>query len=184
MSLIDEFPYPWHLPEARELHVLLSQLYPSAKGATFAAQQAGIDTAMLFSDQAPYMVWRDILQLGANAAKNRVIVERAYTQNANNPRRAFLEALLASTPPVRDGEPRGDCGAPNFVEGTDDVLEPEALLYHDDLTLPVGRIDWLIGVLDRLKMLAPAVCRLEVSNGLVTQCGTGFRIAENLLLTN
>jgi V8-like Glu-specific endopeptidase len=184
MSIIDAFPYPWHLPEARELHIVLSQLYPSSKGATFAAQQAGIDVGLLFTDQAPYMVWKDILDLGATAAKNRPLVERARDQNPNNPRRPFLEALLASKPPIRDSEPRGDLGAPNFVKGSDEVFEPEALLFHDDLMLPVGRLTWLIDVLQRLRTLAPAVCRLEVSNGADTQRGTGFRIGPNLLLTN
>ena len=184
MSILDEFPFPWHLPEARELHIVLSQLYPSAKGAVFAAQQAGLDTGMLFSDDAPYMVWKGILDLGANSGKNRTLVERARDQNLNNPRRPFLETLLASKSPVGDSEPRGAFGAPNFVKGNDDVFEPEALLFHDDLLLPVGRISWLIDVLGRLRALAPAVCRLEVSNNVAKQRGTGFRIGPNLLLTN
>ncbi len=184
MSVVDTFPYPWHLPDGRELHVVLSQLYPSSRAALFAAQQAGLDAGLLFSEQPPYMVWKDILDLSATAAKTRTIVERARDQHPTNPRRQFLEALLALQSPVRDSEPRGEFGAPDFVKGTDEVFEPEALLFHDDLTLPIGRVKWLIDVLGRLQTLAPAVCRLEVTRNGVKQRGTGFRIAPELLLTN
>jgi V8-like Glu-specific endopeptidase len=183
-AVIDAFPYPWHLPDARELHVVLCQLYPTAKGALFAAQRAGLDPAFLNADQPPYMVWKDVLEAGATALRTRQLVEQARDQHATNPRRAFLEALLQEQRPVSDSEPRGAFGAPAFVLGTDEISEPEALLFYDDLTLPIGRVSWLIGVLQKLQSLAPAVCRLEVDRNGQKQRGSAFRIAPDLLLSN
>lgn len=183
-ALIDAFPYPWHLPDARELHVVLCQLYPSGKGALFAAQRAGLEAAFLNADQPPYMVWKDVLEAGATALKNRTLVAQASVQHATNPRRPFLQALLQAQRPVSDSEPRGEFGAPAFVAGTDDVSEPEALLFFDDLTLPIGRVPWLISVLQKLQSLAPAVCRMEVVGNTKKQRGSGFRIGPDLLLSN
>jgi hypothetical protein len=66
----------------------------------------------------------------------------------------------------------------------DRVTEPEALLFHDDLTVPIGRLQWLINVLRILQDVAPAVCLIRASRGDLEQTGTGFRIADDLLLTN
>lgn len=183
-ALLNAFPYPWERAEARQLHVVLTQLYPTAKGALFVAQQAGLDQGMIFSDQAPYLVWKDVLELAASAQRTREVVERAAQQHRTNPHRPFLDALLQDRTPPLDSEPRGELGEPAFVLGTDDITEDEALLFRDDLTLPIGRVPWLIGVLERLKALAPAVCRLLVAAGGGTQRGTGFRIAEDMILSN
>jgi len=183
-ALIDTFPYPWDQPEARELHVVLMQLYPSGKAAGFLAEDAGLNVGRINTDQAPYAVWREVLKLAASSQKTPKLIELARDENLDNPRRPFLDTLLARETPPLDSEPRGKDGAPSFVRGTDDISKPEALLFHDDLTLPIGRLPWLMGVLETLKTLAPAVCRLEVVKDPMTRFGTGFRIASDLLLSN
>jgi hypothetical protein len=188
--LVDSFPYPWPLPEAQQLHMALSELYPNSQGARFIAAKAGLNIAMLYFDQPPYLVWKDILDAGAAATLNRKVLEVARDQNPTNARRPFFDALLAAQqqPVAVDSQPRGMDGAPRFLKATDEVTEPEALLYHDDLTLAIGRVPWLIGVLQRLVAVGPAVCLMKVSalTGAQTfsQTGTGFRIADDLLLTN
>lgn len=182
--LLDSFPYPFHEPVARDLHMTLCQLYPAAKAALFAAQKAGINVFMINAEQAPYLLWKDILEAAAAAGLTRALVETAVKDFPRNPRREFLDALLNNTTPVTDREPRALDGTPAFRKGSDDVTEPEALLYYDDLTLPVGRLAWLIGVLKRLQSLAPAVCKLEVSIPGARGFGTAFRIGDDLLLTN
>jgi V8-like Glu-specific endopeptidase len=184
MALVDLFPYPWHLPSGRELHIVLCQLYPTGKGAAFAAIQAGLDGSYVNADQAAYIVWKEILDLAAGSRKVRSLVERVRDLQPDSPRRPFLNAVLESSEPPYAGEPRGLLGAPRFVTGSDDVTEREALLFHDDLTLPIGRIPWLIAVLQKLEALGPSVCRLEVSSGDERQLGSGFRIGSDLLLTN
>ena len=183
-AVLDMERYPWHLAEARELHMVLCRLYPTSKGAMFIARQAEIDEARIFAEQEAYFVWQQILDRGAETHKNRNVVARVREQHPASSYRAFLDAMLASETPVLDAEPRGQAGAPVFLAGTDEIFEEEAYLFHDDLTLPVGKIPWLIGVLEMLKALAPAVCRLTVARAGRSKRGTGFRIAPDLLLSN
>lgn len=185
--IVDTFPYPWPLPEAQDLHTALCDLYPTSQGARFVAAKAGLNIAMLFFDQPPYLVWKDILDAGAAAAQNRQVVTLARDQNPNNVRRPFFDALLAAQaqqPVTTDAQPRGADGAPQFIKANDDVTEPEALLYHDDLTLAIGKVPWLIGVLQQLITVGPSVCMMKVTATNGSQNGTAFRIADDLLLTN
>jgi S1-C subfamily serine protease len=190
-SILDTFPYPWHEPSAQKLHVALMQLYPSSSGAMFAAQKAGIERAEINFAQSPAMVWKDILDHAAIAMLTRPLVKSVHDANSGNSWAPFLGALLAQEPastgasPVPiDAEPRGELGAPHFIAGTDDVTEPEALLFHDDLTIPIGLVPWLVGALRRLYELAPAVCRVRATTPGGVKLGTGFRVGPDLLLTN
>ena len=80
----------------------------------------------------------------------------------SSPMRPFLEDLLACRPTRTSGEPRDAEDAPRFVARNDEISEPEALLYHDDLTVPIGRVHGFIAALQHLVALAPAVCKLSV----------------------
>jgi V8-like Glu-specific endopeptidase len=152
----------------------------------FVAQRAGLDPARLFPDQPSFLLWKDILEEGARNQLNRAVVAVARDQNPNNPRRPFLDALLTTQlePVSLDRQPRGADGAPVFIKSDDAVSEPEALLFHDDLTIQVGRIPWLISVLEKLQAIAPSVCRLMVNWPIASQRGTGFLIGPDILLTN
>jgi S1-C subfamily serine protease len=72
----------------------------------------------------------------------------------------------------------------NSVAFDDNVTEPEALLFFDDLTIPVGGVVNLIATLTKMTALASAVCLLRVQNPLGSYFGTGFRIGPRLILTN
>ena len=185
-SVVDTLPFPWHLPEAQELHTALCDIYPTPKGAIFVAVQAGLKESKLLADQPSYLLWKDILNAGAAAKKNGTIVKTVLDQNPTTPQHSFLSALLVpqAAPITLDRQPRGADGAPLFLKDSDKVTEPEALLFHDDLTLPIGRVRWLIAVLQRIEEMGPAVCRLQVGSPGVSQRGTGFRIAPDILLTN
>lgn len=182
--ILDTAPYPFHLAVARELHLTFCQLYPTSRAAQFVAQKAGVPVHLIFWDQAPYLLWSEILGHSATAGLLRALAQVAVTDFPNGPSRPFLAALLADREPVVQREPRAADGTPNFVRGSDDVTEKEALLFQDDLTLPAGRLEWLIEALNRLRVLKAAVCRLEVSYVKGTGCGTGFCIGPDLLLTN
>jgi V8-like Glu-specific endopeptidase len=186
MSLVDTAPFPWELPEAQELHAALCEMYPTSKGAMFVAARSGLDPAMLFGEQPAYMLWKEVLDLATSSLKVRKLVEVVRSLNPEHPRRAFLDSLLVASPtpfPI-EAQPRGLDGEPAFLRSTDNVTEPEALLFQDDLTLPIGRVPWLISVLERLRAVAPAVCRIQSSWASTSQRGTGFRISQNLILTN
>ncbi|MET4023133.1 serine protease [Bradyrhizobium sp. S3.2.12] len=177
-------PYPFHIPLARELHLALTQLYPSAKAALFAGQKVGIESYMINSDQTPLLVWKDLLELAAKFGLAESLVQSAADDFPRSPRRPFFEALIAGQQPVTEREPRAEDGSPRFRHDDDNITVPEALLFHDDLSLPVGRIPWMIGALERMVLLAPAVCKLEVTDARGSSSGTGFRIGADLLLTN
>jgi hypothetical protein len=183
-SIFDAATYPFHQAIARELHLTLCQLYPSSKAAVFAAQKAGVPQYLIDADQAPYLVWKSVLETATNGGLLRAVVDVASKDFPRSPSHALLAALLADVPPKFSAEPRNVDGAPSFRHGADDVTEHEALLFHDDLTLPTGRLTWLIAVLERLRELVPAVCRLEVVCAAGIASGTGFRIGPDLVLTN
>jgi len=183
-SILDMAPYPWHDPLAVELHAILYRAIPRPSRAIVVAGSVGIDTGLINADQAPYDVWRELLELSATSGKTRALAGKLRV----DPNAAFahplLEALLNNRAPVTDHDPADSSGAPLFLKNDDSVSEPEAYLFHDDLTMSIGRISWLIGVLKRLEALAPAVCRLEVTRNDKSQSGTGVRIGVSLLLTN
>lgn len=63
-------------------------------------------------------------------------------------------------------------------------MKTKRCLFHDDLTLEIGRVTWLIAVLQRLLAVGPSVVRLNVRWPTSQKRGTAFRIADDLLLTN
>jgi V8-like Glu-specific endopeptidase len=184
-SILDAFPYPWAQPGAQQLHVALTDLFPDPLDAVNIAGRAGLDRAKLNARQAPIYIWMEILDLAGRTGLTHSLAQQAHDLlNANNPRRPFLAGLLANVPVSVDAEPRDAKGAPKFLGGSDDVSEPEALLYYDDLTIQIGRVPGLIGTLQRLIQLAPAVCRMVVDINGTSKHGTGFRVGPDLLLTN
>lgn len=184
-SILGEFPYPWHKPVARELHAILYQLYASGSQIRTIVQRAGMDPGTIYFEQRADVVWIEALEEAARSSQTRALVEQARDSvSPNNPKRKFLENLLAEKPVLTEGEPRAADGTPNFLSDTDDVTENEALLYHDDLTIPIGKVPGLITTLQKLTSLAPSVCRLVVDINGTGQHGTGFRVGPDLLLTN
>jgi len=182
--VLTKSPYQWVLPEARELHVALCEIYPTPKAAMFAAVTAGLNPAFLNPDQPAYLLWMDILVMSATNGRTAALVKEVASQNPTSPRRPFFDSLVSGQSIVKDAQPRTAQGDAIFLTGSTVVTEPEALLFHDDLTMTMGRVPWLIGVLQRLQTLASSVCRLETTIPGDGQYGTAFRIAGDLLLTN
>ena len=73
-SIVDAFPLPFDAPEVQELHSTLAAIYPTAKGAMFVADRAGIDLTMLFLDQSAFYLWYEILKEAAKAQRTRKLV--------------------------------------------------------------------------------------------------------------
>src|SRR4051812_48282109 len=94
-DVLDSPEYKWVLAPARELHVALSEIYPTPKAAMFIAKQAGFKEATLNPDQEASLLWMNILDKGATQARNRKLVTLVVEQNSTSPRRAFFEALLS-----------------------------------------------------------------------------------------
>jgi hypothetical protein len=185
-SILHTSPYPWDSPEARQLHIELTRTFPNQPDALRLASAAGLDQHSLFANQAPTLLWQQILDKAAPMGLIPALAQAAHDQlPATAPLRAFLVALLADHPVATSGEQRATDGTPVFVTGDDTIMEPETLLYRDDLTIEIGRVPALITTLQQLITLGPAVCKVttEFNNG-ETQYGTAFRIGTDLLLSN
>jgi hypothetical protein len=185
MTLLDGSPYPWHVTAAQQLHETLISLYPSGQAALLFAKRAQIDTTWILEQQPIAPLWKDILEAAARANQLRALVSDIHDRLLEgNPAKEFLGEILADRSPPTSAEPRDANGAPRFVHDNDDITEPEALLFRDDLTLPIGQLPGLIATLQKLVKVAPAVCKLTVNVNRDEQYGTGFRVGEDLLLTN
>src|SRR6202030_3301389 len=156
-AILDTSPYPWHERDAVTLHQTLYKAVPRAQRVTYFAAAAGIDVGLVNSEQAPFDLWYDVLNLAATSGKARSLVETLRADPNLAPSQPIFDALLQDHPSVADQEPSGSA----FLKHDDLVTVPEALLFHDDLTLSTGRVGWLIGVLERIQKLSPSVCRLE-----------------------
>lgn len=177
-GVLAAWPYPWTDPTADALHRTLTQLFPSAKAAGDVGARAGIEVTAIDLQQAPKLVWKDVLEAAAIAGRTRAVVESAHgLVPATSPGRPLLDALLAERPPAVDAEPA------IFLAGRNGVDEPEALLFRDSLLLPMGRVPALIATLRRLVTLAPAVCKLEVAGPAGDRLGTGLLIGPDLVLS-
>jgi V8-like Glu-specific endopeptidase len=184
-TIFNDFAYPWHKPEAQQLHTTLTQLYSSSQSAVLAAKTAGIDTSLIFHDQAVSLVWAQILSASSTQGLLRDLVGQSRDRlNAKSPFRPFLEDLLAGNPAPTEGEFLGAAGTPAFLKGSDEISENEALLYYDDLMIEIGKLPSLITTLQRLVTLAPSVCKLSVDLNGAKKRGTAFRVSSDLLLTN
>lgn len=185
MSILDDFQYPFHKPAAQQLHRMLTDLYPNPDMARVTASMSGIDTTMIYFGEAPFLVWAEILRTASPQGLTRALVEVVFNRlPANSPFRKFLQDLLANKPVEIDSEPVAIDGSPLFLKDNDDVSDNEALLYHDDLMIQIGKVPALINTLQRLMDLAPAVCKLTVDFNGLQKSGTAFRIGLDLLLTN
>lgn len=184
-ALLDTFPFPWHIPEAQQLHLTLAQLYSTVPGIMSIAQNAGINTLMIDSQQPPYYLWRDVIKTASADGLLRALVQGVNDKlNENSSTKPFIQDVLSNQPIVIEAEPRDIDGAPNFIKDTDNITEPEALMFRDDLTLQIGKIPALIATLQEMLRLAPSVCKLVIDVSGQGQFGTAFRIGSDLLLTN
>ncbi|MDG6103228.1 trypsin-like peptidase domain-containing protein [Dactylosporangium aurantiacum] len=184
-DVLAAWPYPWTEPAARQLHRTLTQLFPSPKAAADVAARAGIEVWALDLQQPPVHIWKDVLDTAAKLGLSRALAETVRDLvPATSPARPLVDDLLAARPPRAEAEPVGRDGAPRFLAASDTVSVEEALLYHDSLLLPIGRVPALIGTLRRLLAVAPSVCKLEVAlPGGGGTLGTGLRVGPRRILT-
>jgi S1-C subfamily serine protease len=178
VGIVDEFPYPFSKPMAQELLRHLASQFRTEREALAFVEQRGIDPLTVTPGLSAVNLWHELLQKAAIAGTTRQLVIGARDAQPTNPRVDFLNALLTDqAAPVR-AEP----AIPAAFDGA--VTEREALLFFDDLTMPVGRVPALIGTLRAMVDKASSVCRLRVKNCIGEYFGTGFRVGQDWVLTN
>jgi Trypsin-like peptidase domain len=185
MSLLDELEYPWVDPLAQDLHRTLIALQPSGPPALLLAKQAGVQTVFIKEQLPVALLWKEILDHAASANVLPALVRQVLgLLGRDHPDRRFLQQLLDGGRPPISAEPRALDATPTFLHADDSVSELEAMLFGDDLTIPIGHVPGLITALGKLLLIGPSVCKLTVGFGGAEQYGTAFRIGPELLLTN
>ncbi len=162
MPIIDEFPFPLHNPMALELIRVLAGMFRTEREAVPFTSPFGIDSSTIPPDLAPIELWYHLLPMLAMQGTVRAVVLAARDKFPKNPHVAFLNALLANATAPVSAEP-----IPNEGAGfNDSVTEPEALLFFDDLTIPVGQVSNLMSTLNKVTAMAPAICLLRVAESV------------------
>jgi S1-C subfamily serine protease len=166
---------------ARELLLMLAEFYTSEEASERFVMQFGIRRIDIKPNQKPIDRWQNLLIDLAKKGTLRKAVEGAHEEFGDNPGAEFLKALLDDRPAPVSAQPRGKDGKPGF---DDTVTTKEALLFFNDLTMPVGEVTNLIATLNKMVTVAPSICLLRVQ-GLASEFyGTGFRFSKDLILTN
>jgi S1-C subfamily serine protease len=180
--------FKWSDREAQELHLVLTNMYPNERAATFVAEKVGIESIYLTLGVPVVYLWREIIEKAFGAQRLRELVSLARDQHAASAKRPFLDAILANEVAPVSAEPRAEDGTVRFSAGTSQIGEPEALLFREDLSLSIGRVPALIVTLEKMLTMAPSVCMLRVdavlASGRVSTYGTGFHVGGGLLITN
>jgi hypothetical protein len=177
MGILDDFPFPLGKPMAKELLRTMARVYRSEDESIRFVAQYGIEEIDIKPGLRSIDRWQDLLDELAKKGKLRAAVKQTNEQNRDAPFASFLDALLADRSAAVSAEPLRH-------PGFDDTVSLEALLFFDDLTMPVGTVANLIATLTRLLEIAPAICLLHVEDALGEYHGTGFRISQDLILTN
>jgi V8-like Glu-specific endopeptidase len=177
--------YPFHLPEGRELHLILSDQFPAYEEALDVALQTGLRRQHLTSGKTAYHFWVEILTKCKQQGWMEKLINAAAANTNNQSAGALFNSLLNDTPVSFAARPALDNnGSPAFISDNDKVSRPEALLFFDDLSLPVGRLPAFINTLTKIQEFIPSVCHLLVDFNGALKHGTGFRVAAGKLLTN
>ncbi|MBB2671538.1 UNVERIFIED_ORG: V8-like Glu-specific endopeptidase [Rhizobium esperanzae] len=179
-AIVDQFPFPIHEVQAQELVRVMAGFYRTEREAIPFVAPFGVDPLEIPPGLNSLNLWFNLLAKLASQGRVREAVRATRDQFPKNPRVPFLDSLLAGNKPAVSAEPIEDKG-PGF---DDDVTVPEALLFHDDLTMPTGRLPGLIATLNKMVELAPAICLLRIESIFGSFFGTGFRIGGDRVLTN
>lgn len=175
-------PYPWHEEWARQLHQNIVLVHPSTQDAVLIAKEAKVKTHLILTEQPIFFLWKDILERATIDGVLRPLV--TFTRDMlseENAYRAFFNTLLNNRQPDVNPQRVASNGDPGF---NDTVGAPEALLYHEDLTIQIGKVPSLVKTLQALVAISPAICKLIVDINGAPQNGTAFHIGNNTLLTN
>ena len=172
---LDALPFDLSSPPAQELWGLLADTYYRDTQAEMLIRQAGIRPATINFSGAMDLVWVDILVKSRSQNRLRPLLD-VIADGADAAVAARIKELVApeppSAPPVTDAA--GDLdwkGPPRGAADEIQILAESTLLD--------------VAFLRRGSELAGSVCRLLVTSLAGKRfVGTGFRIAERLVLTN
>ncbi|GAA1571168.1 hypothetical protein GCM10009789_25920 [Kribbella sancticallisti] len=158
-------------PAARDLWNLLASVYQSKPEVRLLMGQAALSIIDINWDQPMRWVWADILDMAHRQAKLRLLLDQVR-QSGDTAVAARIDELVAPAPVTTTPTPAPDATWKGFGgPGLEKVIQAEPTFLD-------------IAFLRRGVELGAAVCRLLVTMSGQHFLGTGFRIGEDLILTN
>ena len=168
---LDTLPFDWTRPEARELRDFLAATFFLEGPVIEFAAQAGIPPGTVAWSQPMQSVWHELITKARNQSRLRELLDRVAA--SGDAVAVRLWELTGDAPIVE--APSGS--SQTTWHGFADRGEMERQIFDEPTLLDVA-------FLQRGAELAPAVVRLVVTLPDGGYYGTGFRIGEDLLLTN
>lgn len=172
---LDQFPLDWSDVLIQDVQRTLVGTYRMRKEIIDTVDAVGIDAGEIDWDGSPRQIWKSVMVEAARTQQVRSLLE--FVKDKNPALVDVIDGWLGDSPPRSTTEEPVDATGPAWKGFTDDagterqiVAEQETLL--DIVFLAVG--------LER----ARSVCHLKVKIGKKRYVGTGFRIADDLILTN
>lgn len=179
---LDTKPFDWSRPGAQALLDLLSSAYYTVDRVIGVLQNSGVPPGQVALQGAVVGVWRSAIEVASGMLRLREMLETVLADPTTTAFHTRLEELLQTRPVVSSSADleaaagAGGPGEPPWHEAEDQV-GLEKLLGAKSTLLDVS---FLAGGL----RVAPSVTRLRCEFSLHTYHGTGFRIGDDLILTN
>lgn len=175
---LDTLPLDWTRPEGEEVLRLLASAYRTRAEMEEAAQGVGIETIDLAWNDRLRLSWRALFDEARLQNRLRPLVNRALADPRKAAIHARLNALLQPAPAVEVPEPRTAAGEP--------IVDARWRASDADTEKILGATSMLVDVafLERGLRVSRSVARLKVHFGGAQFFGSGFLIAEDMLLTN
>lgn len=164
---LDEIPYPFSNPLARELRDLLVKVYYKSADTRALAESADIEVNTVDFEQSPFAIWNGLLKAAAAQDRARALVERVLEDKASRKIHPRVKELIGPSP-VR--EPAGSEGKD---DGSDNELQIEPIPTLLD-----------IAFLEEGLRVSKGVVRIECELPSGACYGTGLVIGPDLILTN
>lgn len=172
---LDQFPLDWSDTLVQDVQRTLVATYRMRKDIIDVVDAVGIDAGEIDWDGSARQIWKSAMTEASRMQQLRPLLQ--WVGDKNPPLAVVIEGWLGEQPPRSTIDEPVDADAPGWKGFTDDselerqiVADQETLL--DIVFLAVG--------LER----ARSVCHLKVKIGRRRYVGTGFRISDDLILTN
>jgi len=171
-QFLDTFPFDWSQPAAQELRKLLVAAYPMRNMVLQFVNDTQVPAGLINWEQPMQLVWHDVISAARGQDKLRDLLQ-TIAASGTAPVKVRLDELLAEDPVT--AAPSG--GGPLGWKGSGDRDSLERQIAAESTLLDVA-------FLKRGTELAPAIARLLVTLPSGQYYGTGFRIGDDMLLTN
>jgi len=174
VNFLDKLPLDWADPALQELHDILYRNIWERNKIVDVALTAGLDAGDIMWEQPARYIWRDVL---IQARFQGTQVELLARVKAIAPGVSIrIDELLREEPIMAAPAEAGGQG-PAWKNFSDDGEDEKLIVENDDTLLGIA-------FLHQGLQVARSVCLIRAAFGTTDCYGSGFRIADDLILTN